>query len=286
MKTILLAGATGHLGRLVAQELKARGYAVHALARQPSKLANLELDKVISADLTNPTSLQKVCQDVEAVLSCAGASMSMANFGDRKFFYDVDYRGNLNLLNEAKNSSVQKFVYVSLAGADKLRQVEYADAHEKFVDALKTSGLTYSVVRPTGFFSFLLELLGFAKRGFGVVIGDGSCKTNPVHEADVARACVEALESNQTEMVVGGPDVFTRKETSLLAFEALHKKARLMTVSPKMFKAMIAPLKLSNKRIYALMDFGIAVTQISLVAPTYGTRHLKDYFEHHAKYLS
>jgi uncharacterized protein YbjT (DUF2867 family) len=283
MKTILLAGATGHLGRLVAQELKAQGYTIQAIARQPSKLAELNLDKVIGADLTTSSSLQDSCKDIDAVISCAGASMNVGNFSDKKSFYEVDYQGNLNLLNEAKKSSVQKFVYVSLAGAEGLRHVEYADAHEKFVDALKTSGLAYSVVRPTGFFSFLLELLGFAKRGFGVSIGDGSCKTNPIHEADVARACVEALESSEAEITVGGPDVLTRKETSLLAFEALGKKPRLMTVSPAVFKGLIAPLKLSNKRIYALMDFGIAVTQIDCVAPTYGTRHLRDYFATHAK---
>lgn len=283
MEKVFLAGATGSLGYWVARELKDKGYPVRAITRQPEKLSSLKLDEVIRADLTNPTSLQNICQGMDAVISCAGASMKVGNFSDKKSFYDVDYQGNLNLLERAKEAGVKKFVYVSLAGADKLRHVEYADAHEQFVDVLNVSGLNYCVVRPTGFFSFLLELLAFAKRGFGVVIGDGSCKTNPIHEEDVAKACVEALENNQAEMIVGGPDVFTRKETSLLAFEALGKKPRLMTVSPVLFKAMIAPLKLSNKRIHALMDFGIAVTQIDCVAPAYGTRHLKDYFAHHAK---
>ncbi len=283
MKKILLAGATGSLGYLVAKELKARGYVVRAIARQPAKLIGLNLDEVVRADLTDAASLQSICQGVDAVLSCAGASMKVGNFADKKSFYDIDYQGNLNLLNEAKKAKVQKFVYVSLAGAEQLRHVEYADAHEKFVEALQLSGLTYSVVRPTGFFCFLLELLSFAKRGFGIVIGDGTCKTNPIHEEDVAKACAEALESNQAEIVVGGPNIFTRKETSLLAFEALGKKPRLVPVSPNIFKLLIAPLKLTNKRIYALMDFGIAVTQISVVAPSYGTHHLKDYFEHHAK---
>jgi uncharacterized protein YbjT (DUF2867 family) len=283
MTKILLAGATGSLGRYVAKELKARGYWVRAVARQPSRVGNLNLDDVVSADLTNAASLHKVCQGVDWVLSCAGASMKVGNFGDKKSFYDVDYQGNLNLLEAAKKASVEKFVYVSLAGADKLRHVEYADAHEKFVDALKSSGLKYSVVRPTGFFSFLLELLTFANRGVGVVMGDGKCRTNPVHEEDLARACVDALEGNQTELSVGGPDIFTRKETSLLAFEALGKKPRLVTISPSVFKLLITPLRLSNKRIHALMDFGIAVTQVEVIAPTYGTQHLKDYFEAHAK---
>ncbi len=283
MKKILLAGATGSLGVLVAKELKQKGYALLAVARQPAKLGFLNLGETIRADLTDPTSLQNICQNVDAVISCAGASMNVGNFSDKNSFYKVDYQGNLNLLEEAKKAKVKKFVYVSLAGVDKLRHVEYADAHEKFVEALQTSGLTYSVVRPTGFFSFLLELLTFAKRSFGVVMGDGSRKTNPIHEEDVARACVEALETNESEIVVGGPDVFTREETSLLAFEALGKKPRLIKVSPAMFKLMIAPLKLSNKRIHALMEFGVAVTQIDCVAPSYGTHHLKDYFEKHTK---
>jgi uncharacterized protein YbjT (DUF2867 family) len=277
----LLAGATGSLGSLVAQALKAQSYYVRGIARQGAKLEPLKLDENVSADLTNAVSLNTVCQDMDAVVSCAGASMKVANFRDKKSFYDVDYQGNLNLLNEAKKASVQKFVYVSLAGADQLRHTEYADAHEKFVEALKTSGLHYCIVRPTGFFSFLLELLTFAKRGFGMVIGDGQRKTNPIHEADLARACVDALEGDQTEMVVGGPDVLTRKETSLLAFEVIGKPPKLRTVSPGTFKFFIAPLKLINKRIYGLMDFGIAVTQIDCVAPVYGRQHLKDYFEEH-----
>jgi uncharacterized protein YbjT (DUF2867 family) len=283
MKKVLLAGASGSLGRYIAKELKQRGYWVRAIARDLSKLQDLHLDDEIKADLTDATSLQGCCQGIDLVFSCAGASMKMGNFKDRTSFYQVDYQGNLNLLNEAKKAPVEKFAYVSLAGADKLHHVEYADAHEKFVEALASSGLNYGIVRPTGFFSFSLELLNFAKRGFGIVIGDGTHKTNPIHDQDLARACADVLEGNQKEMMVGGPDVLTRKEQSALAFEVLGKKPNLRTVSPRFFKLLIAPLKLSNKRIYALMDFGIAVTQLDVVAPSYGTRHLKDFFESEAK---
>jgi uncharacterized protein YbjT (DUF2867 family) len=283
MKKVLLAGASGSLGSYVAKEFKARGYWVRAIARDPSKLAPLNLDEIVKADLTHAASLQGCCQGMDIVFSCAGASMNVGNFKDRTSFYEVDYKGNLNLLNEAKKVQVEKFAYVSLAGAGTLRHVEYADAHEKFVEALKASGLNHLVIRPTGFFSFSLELLKFAKRGFGLVIGDGSCTTNPIDDQDLALACVEAMEGQENEIVVGGPDVLTRKEQTLLAFEVLGKKPNLRTVSPGFFKLLIAPLKLSNKRIYALMDFGIAVTQRDIVAPSYGTRHLKTFFESQLK---
>jgi uncharacterized protein YbjT (DUF2867 family) len=285
MRKILVAGSTGQLGKWVARELKRRGHAVRALARDAGKLAEIELEEIVTADLTRPETLRGACDGVDAVISCAGASMNFNNFSDRKSFYEVDYHGNLNLLAEAKKAGVKKFVYVSLANADKLRQTEYADAHEKFVDELRSSGLDHTVVRPTGFFGFHLEILKFASKGRGMVIGSGGSKTNPIHESDVAAACVDALEKGSGELIVGGPDVFTRRETVELAFAALNRKPSLMSVPPWMFKLMISPLKLINPRIHALLDFGVAVTQIDVLAPKFGSERLSNYFEVAAKEL-
>jgi uncharacterized protein YbjT (DUF2867 family) len=289
IQKVLVAGATGQLGKAVVAELKRRGYWVRALGRDARKLQVLKqelgADEIVTADLTDYGTLKGGCDQIDAVISCAGASMSMNNFGDRKSFYEVDYQANLNLLADAERQTPTTFVYVSLAEADKLRQTEYADAHEKFVEVLRRSDLKSCVIRPTGFFGFHLEILKFAAKGRGMLIGSGECRTNPVHEADVARACVDALESDEAEIVLGGPEIFTRKETVELAFAALNRPPKLMKFSPGMFKLMIAPLKLINRRVYALMDFGIAVTQIDVVAPSVGSQRLKPYFEQAAKTL-
>jgi len=279
MKKVLVAGATGLLGRLVVKELKQRGYVVRAAAREEDKLLETGADEVMAIDLTDPYTVQGVCGDVEAVICCSGASMNINRFHDRKSFYRVDYQGNLALLENAEYYNLEKFVYVSLAEADKLRYTEYADAHEKFVEALKASKLKHTVVRPTGFFGFHLEILKFAKKGRGLVIGKGDCRTNPIHESDVARACVDALDSDEEEIPLGGPETFTRKETVEMAFAALNRKPSLMSIPPALFKLLIAPLRLVNRRIYALMDFGIAVTQIDVIAPNTGSLKLREYFE-------
>ncbi|MBI1765591.1 MAG: SDR family oxidoreductase [Acidobacteria bacterium] len=275
MQTVLVAGATGQLGRCVVHELKQQGHRVRVLARNP---ANIEADETKQADLTKPETLDGACAGVDAIISCAGAAMTMGGFGNRQSFYQVDWQGNVNLLTEAQRQRVPKFVYVSLAHANTIRQVEYADAHARFAEALQASGLPHTVVSPTGFFGFMLEILKYAKQGRGVLIGDGSCRTNPIHEADVARACVEALTSNEREMLVGGPEVFTRKEITELAFDVLGRPPKLMKVPPGLFKALITPLKLINPRLHALMDFGVAVTQVDCVAPAYGQQRLRDYF--------
>lgn len=275
MSTILVAGASGQLGRCVIRELKQQGHRVRVIARDP---VNINADETKQADLTKAETLNGSCAGVEAVISCAGASMKMGGFGNRQSFYQVDWQGNANLLAEAKKQRVQKFVYVSLAHANELRQVEYADAHARFAEALQASGMPHTVVSPTGFFSFMLEILKYAKQGRGVLIGAGSCRTNPIHEADVAHACVEALTSSEPELTIGGPDVFTRQEITELAFEVLGRPPKLMRVSPGLFKTLVTPLKLVNPRLHALMEFGIAVTQIDCVAPVYGKQRLRDYF--------
>ncbi len=283
MKRILLAGASGQLGRHVVHELKQRGYAVRAITRDRNRLMNTAADEIHETDLFDAHKMGWIADQCNAVISCAGASMqmdmgSMNAWRDRRSFNAIDWQGNLRLLEEAQRANVNKFVYVSLAGGEQMRQVEYADAHERFVEALRASGLQHTVVRPTGFFGFMLEILRYAEKGMGVVMGDGQRQTNPIHEADAARACVEALTLDKADFPVGGPDVFTRREITELAFEAIDKPMRLMNVSPAVFKAMVSPLKLINPRLHALMVFGATVTQVDCVAPAYGHKRLSDYF--------
>lgn len=49
MKNILVAGATGYLGRYLVRGLKEQGYRTHALARNPKKLEDIKeyIDEVI-----------------------------------------------------------------------------------------------------------------------------------------------------------------------------------------------------------------------------------------------
>ena len=283
MKRILLAGASGQLGRHVIRELAQSGYAVRAITRDRNRLLNTPADEIHETDLFDAHKMGWIADQCDAVISCAGASMNintgnMNAWRDRRSFNAIDWQGNLRLLEEARRANVSQFVYVSLAGGEQMRQVEYADAHERFVEALRASGLKHTVVRPTGFFGFMLEILRYAEKGLGLVMGDGERQTNPIHEADVARACVEALTLNKADFPIGGPDVFTRREITELAFKAIDKPARLMNVPPAVFKAMVSPLRLINPRIHALMVFGATVTQVDCVAPAYGRKRLADYF--------
>lgn len=276
---ILVAGATGTLGRATVRELKDRGHFVRGLGRWVPLLRQLPLDETFEGDLTNPESLEGCCDGIDAVLSCAGASMHLDTWGDTRSFKAVDFPGNRNLLAEARRAAVGRFVYVSLYAAEGLLRTEYARAHERFVELLRGSSLPYTVVRPTGFFGFFGEVLRMAQKGQGVLIGSGATRTNPVHEEDVAAACAEALVGTESEMSVGGPDIYTRREIVELAFEVVGRKPRIVRIPSWVFRGLVAPVRLMNPRLYALMAFGAAVSSIDVVAPAVGRRHLRAYFQ-------
>lgn len=276
MRTTLVAGASGMLGREVVAELRRRGDRVRALTRDPRRAPFA--DEVAVGDLEDPASLRAAVAGVDAVVSCAGASMALGGFGDRRSFARVDHLGNRALLAAARDAEIRRFVYVGVWGGERLMRTEYCAAHERFAAELAASGLPFTVVRPTGFFGFFGEVLRMARKGRGPVIGDGTARTNPVHEADVAAACADALTDSETHIGVGGPDTFTRREIVELAFRAAGRPVRLMHVPPGLFRTVAAVTRPLNPRLGALLHFGTEVSQVDCVAPVRGTRRLEEHF--------
>jgi uncharacterized protein YbjT (DUF2867 family) len=282
MSKVLVAGASGVLGKEILEELKEGNIKAEALVRDVEKLGEHHsfADKIHVADVRDVEKLKGVCDSVDTVISTVGASLQLGLTKDKSTFFDTDHKANKNLLDEAMRADVKKFVYVSMcSGNDKLKGIVYADAHEAFVNDLEQSGIDYTVIRPTGFFYLFEEILKQAKRGRAMLAGDGSAKTNPVHERDVAVACINALTSKEKEIILGGPDVLTRREIAEICFDALGKKPKISTLPAGLMSAMIVPTKLFDRRLYDLLAFGIAVFNTDILAPQTGKFHLRDYIK-------
>ena len=131
-----------------------------------------------------------MCDGIDVLFSSIGITKQK----DKVTFRDVDYQGNVNLLEAAQRAGVKKFVYVSVFNGPNLLHLDIVKAHEDFVEVLQTSGIDYAVLRPTGYFSDMTEFLEMAKKGRVYLIGRGSCRVNPIHGADLAVEFVHALE--------------------------------------------------------------------------------------------
>jgi uncharacterized protein YbjT (DUF2867 family) len=191
MKKIVLAGATGYLGSHILKELKDQKYTVRAIIRNAEKLKkiNADVDEVVEAELTKPQSLLNCCDGIDTVITSVGITRQK----DGLTYMDVDYQANLNLLNEALKSGVKRFIYVYIFNADKMQHLKIIQAKQKFVQALKRSGINYCLINPTGFFSDMREFLDMAQKGKAYLFGKGDCKINPVDGQDLAKVCENAF---------------------------------------------------------------------------------------------
>ena len=148
MKKILIAGATGYLGRHLIAELQERQLPFQALARSPQKLEHFQLppDTLIRAEVTQPESLRGQLKGIDTLISTVGITRQK----DGLTYMDVDYQANLNLLEEAKRAGARRFIYISAINGRQMRHLKIMAAKERFVDALMASGLEYQIVRPNG----------------------------------------------------------------------------------------------------------------------------------------
>lgn len=277
MPRILVAGATGHLGRAVLYALKERGWWIRALSRQPDA-ALPDADEIAVGDLRVPATLPATCADVDAVFSAAGASLNLGFAFRSPTYRQIDFEGNRNLLAAAQEAGVARFVYVSVFNTPVYADTAYVRAHEDFADLLKASGLGYGVVRPTGFFSAFEALLPMVQRGIAPLIGGGTARTNPIHADDLADVCADVIEGENQELDVGGPEVLTRKDVFERAFEVVGKPPRFVSVPSAVLsvnKILVRPL---DPRLSDLLDFFQRIGQTDVVAPAYGTRRLDAYF--------
>jgi divinyl chlorophyllide a 8-vinyl-reductase len=177
--TILVAGATGYIGKFVVQECVRQGYKTLALTRNAD--AKFDGATTVVADVTNPEELAEKGfkgQGVDAVISCL-ASRS----GTKSDSFAIDYQATSNCLAAGRANGMQHFVMLSAFCVRKpLLQFQLAKLkfEEELIAASKAASAptSYSIVRPTAFFKSVSGQLEVVKGGFPfVVFGDGTmCK--------------------------------------------------------------------------------------------------------------
>ncbi|MBC8524013.1 MAG: SDR family oxidoreductase [Chlorobium phaeobacteroides] len=281
----LIAGGSGYLGRYVAQEFKNRGYHVRVLVRNPEKIKTTGehgepiihdlVDEVITGDATKPETLLGICDDIDIVFSSLG--LTKPDFKHTSF--DIDYRGNKRILDLAIKAKVKKFIYISVFNAEKMLDISNIQAHEQFAGELRKSGMEYTIIRPTGYFSDMLQFLNLAKMGIMPILGDGDKRSNPIHAADLAMVAADAAEGDERDIDAGGPDIFTYREVGELAASVTGTKPMLLSIPLWIGEGLLTVSRLINRDIADIFSFALAVSKLDSVAPQLGTHHLADFFK-------
>lgn len=278
MPKVLLAGATGYLGGYILSELLNRQYDVRVVVRNPSKLNPEEAEKieVFVGQVTDPESIRSCCKDIDVVISTLGITKQK----DGLKYMDVDYQANKNILDEALNSGVKKFIYTSVLKGKELTDLKICEAKELFVDALKQSEIDHCIIRPNGFFSDMAEFFTMAQNGRIYLLGDGEYKVNPIHGEDLAQVCVDAIQSSEKEIEVGGPETLTHNEIAGIAFDMAGKDKKITYIPEWLVKTFLFLLRsFTAQKFYGMKEFFLTVLAMDLVAPEMGKHTLREFYK-------
>ncbi len=277
---VLLAGATGYLGRYITKELVSSGYKTRIVVRDRSRVKNDSVE-IVEAQLTDPETLRGVCTNIDVVISTVGITRQK----DGLTYMDVDFQANVNLINDAKANGVTKFIYISVLNGEKLRNLKICEAKEKLVDYLKSSGLDYCIVRPNGFFSDMGDFLKMAKKGTVYLFGDGKLKLNPIHGFDLAKEVVNQISRDDKVLNIGGPDMLMQNDIAKLALGAYAKPIKIMYLPDWIRKLVLWLIRtFTSSKTYGPIEFFMTTMVMDMQAPKYGIHHLRDFFIEKVKY--
>lgn len=186
---ILVGGATGGVGRHLVQQLTASGHPVRALVRDAQK-AQAVLGSAVAlavGDTRQPDTLVPALAGVWAVI-CATGTRTPVGPDSPQF---VDYEGVRNLAAAAESAGVVRFVLVSSMAVTQPNHPlnnfgQVLTWKLKGEDAVRGSGLDYTIVRPGGLTD---EPAGRKALRFD----QGDRMMGLVSRGDVARVCIALL---------------------------------------------------------------------------------------------
>lgn len=273
---VLVAGATGYLGQYLVKELKKKGFWVRVLIRNENQKNKFNsVDDFFIGQVTEPDSLQSVCENIDWVFSTIGITRQK----DGMTYMDVDYQGNSNLLKEAISNGAKAFQYISAINGDRLRHLKIFEAKEKFVDELKGSKINYCIIRPNGFFSDMKDFLKMAKSGRVYLFGKGNLKLNPIHGEDLAIVCLDKMIAGEKEGAVGGIDILSHNELAELALKAWKKPLKISHLPDWTRRLTIKILRtFTSSKTYGPIEFFLTAMGDDNIAKQYGSKRLEDFF--------
>ena len=269
---ILVTGATGFIGRLLAERLVEDGYAVRCLVRNPEAPAAEELEligcEIRVADLTRPPGIAEALEGVEL------AYFLIHMIGEGDDYPAIERAAAVRFARAAKAAGVERVIY--LGGLGEAATSKHLSARDDVAAALAAEGppVTYfraAMVIGPGSESYEL-LRGIVGRLPVLPVPPWlQTETQPIGSADVVsylREAIDVPESSGREVQIGGPDVLTHLEVVNQMASALGRRAPLQILvsdelaRPATVAAGAGAVTPGNREIAAEISLGLTTPTV------------------------
>lgn len=194
---ILLTGASGFIGRHLAQALTAEGHQVTPVSRRNGQ----DMQTLLTPEAWLP-----LLQGVDAVINSVGIIAETRG----QTFEKLHHRAPAALFRACEQVGIRRVVQISALGADAQAFTPYQLSKYEADEVLRSLPLEGVVLRPSlvygqgGASMALFQRL--ANLPLIPLVGDGQYQVQPVHISDVVTTvlqCLQALPAHRTLDVVG-----------------------------------------------------------------------------------
>jgi uncharacterized protein YbjT (DUF2867 family) len=265
----VVTGVFSYTGSYIARNLLASGEPVKTLSRRPDP----------SHPLAERVAFAQLRFDDEAALTrdLRGASTVYNTYWIRFPRGDVTWATVLEntrvLLRAAGAAGVRRFVQFSVTNASEGSPFGYFRYKALVEREVRTSGLSYAIVRPTLIFGrkdILVSNIAWALRRFPffVIPGAGDYRVQPVSAHDVAALAVEAAGRSEDLVVdAAGPDIYTFAELVEAIGAGSGSRSRLIRCPPSLVLSLAGIVGRIHGDVLVTQDELRALMASLLVSP-------------------
>ena len=248
MKSIIIFGGAGYIGKHLIRRFSKDGYKVIVPYQKQTKEANLRLFGAVGQVIPfhfNSLKNEKLLTLLNNADFCINLKTSWSSNKLELKRSILDF--NAELIEQIKfSSSIKRFVFFSGLGTE--QRSTYRNEIISKTEDLVIKNLQKSVViRPSVILGnndqFLSNLLPIFKMSFFIpLFGNGSKKFQPVLIDDIVEFVLKTIEANKIGKQLyelAGPDIFTYREFYNLIADAMNKKRVLVPTPMPILKPVV-----------------------------------------------
>ncbi len=225
---VFVTGATGFTGSRVVPLLLKSGYEVRCLYRASSDRSSLSDSNIewVLGDVSNPQSLTSAMQGMDALVNVASLGFGHAD----------------SIVSAAKSAGIQRAVFISTTAIFTQLNAPSKKVRVAAELAIETSGLKYTILRPTMIYGSprdrnMWRLIRFMRVSPIVpIFGDGKYLQQPIYVDDVAQTLVSCLSSDNTigkSYNIAGKQALTYNDVVDTIAKGMHKRVWKIHVPSK-----------------------------------------------------
>ncbi len=240
----IVTGAFGFSGRYIAQRLLSMGQRVRTLTAHPNPGQPFAGEvEIASLDFSRSDELAR---------SLSGATVLYNTYWVRFAHGDVDHEGAVEnsrrLIRAAEQAGIVRIVHISITNPAPDSPLSYFRGKAEVESAIRTSRLSWAIVRPALLFGsedILLNNIAWLLRHSPVfaIPGDGRYRVQPVFVEDLAALAIRCAESYDNLVLDAvGPEIYTYDELVRFIREVVRSRSRIVHLPPAMVVAAASVL--------------------------------------------